>query len=186
MVTKTDFSSIEVMARLTDTKIEAREICEKWLLLTYDLPNTEEGNKARAAFLAQARLYGATKHTDSVYLMPWTKKAEMLALDLAKKGEVCVWTSQTTDKTEAERVTRRYDEGLEPVLDKISDRLDKIAGHLFNEHYKTAYRMLDKTGTMLEHIEQAIIRRGSAQLYLLVTVLQRRFASLYGKGGGGL
>ncbi len=50
------FSSLEVMARLTDSKIDAREICEKWLLITYDIPKTDEGDKARREFLNNAAL----------------------------------------------------------------------------------------------------------------------------------
>ena len=175
-----ELTSLEVMARLTDTKIDVREICDKWLLLTYDLPNTEAGNKARAGFLAQAKSYGATKHTESVYLMPHTKQAEMLALELAKIGDVEIWHSTIEDPARAEEVTKSYDEGLQPLLDEISERLDKVAGHFEVDHNKRAISMLNKTADKLDAVEQAIIRRGSAQLYLVALVLRRRFKSLGG------
>jgi len=35
---ETVFGTLEVLARLTDTKIETRDIVDKWLLLTYDSP----------------------------------------------------------------------------------------------------------------------------------------------------
>ncbi len=85
-----DFASLEVLARMTDTHIEAREICDRWLLLTYDIPKNTAGNKARHEFLKKARELGATRHTDSTYLMPWTPDAEMLALEVARTGKACV------------------------------------------------------------------------------------------------
>jgi len=38
--------------------------------------------------------------------------------------------------------------------------------------------MMDKTERMINNMEQAIIRRGSAQLYILLTLLKRRFEVL--------
>ena len=173
-----DFSSIEVMARLADISIEAREICDKWLLLTYDIPNNETGNRARRRFLQDAREIGATWHTDSVYLMPWTQDAEALALRVAAAGKACVWTSKTTDATMAKEITRNYDKGLEPVLDEIGERIDRAEEHVINHRIKTARKMMDKTETMLDAIDRAIIRRGSAELYILVTLLRQRFNSI--------
>ena len=179
-----DFSSIEVLARMTDTKIEAREICDRWLLITYDIPNTEAGNKARRDFLSEARLIGASRYTDSVYLMPWTKHAEILALGLARAGEVCVWTSQTTDNVKAAEITKNYDKGLEPQLDEISERIDKIEYNVNHDRMKRANKMLYKTDQMLENMEQAIIRRGSAQLYVLLTILKQRFQIVARRASG--
>jgi len=173
-------TSLEVMARLTGTKIKFREVVTKFLLLTYDLPNTDAGNKARSGFLAQAKSYGATKHTESVYLMPHTKQAEMLALELAKVGDVEIWYSTIEDPVRAEEVTKSYDEGLQPMLDEVSERLDKVAGHFKVDHNQRAINMLNKTAAKLDAIEQAIIRRGSAQLYLIVLALRLRFKSLGG------
>lgn len=173
-----DFSSIEVMARLADVEIDAREICEKWLLITYDIPHTENGDKARREFLLNARMIGATRHTDSVYLMPWTPAAEAIALELAKFGEVCVWTSQTTDEKKAQEITKNYDAGLQPQLDVISERLDKINENINLERLGRAAKMAEKTEEMLKNMEQAILRRGSAQLYIFLTILKQRFSEL--------
>lgn len=172
-----DFSdATAVMARLTDTPLpDVREICDKWILLTYDLPHNENGDRARREFLVNARMIGATRNTDSVYLMPWTKQAEMLALQLARVGEVCVWTSETTDENKAAEITRSYDTGLKPQLKEISERVDKIAYHLDNNHQKRANKMIEKTEKLLNAIEQAIIRRGSAELYLMLMVIKKRF-----------
>ncbi len=175
-----DFSTIETYAKLTETNIQTREICDKWLLLTYDLPHNEKGDAARRRFLVKAHEVGAVQHTASVYLMPWTPAAETLALELARVelGKVCVWSSQTTDKTKAEEITKNYDKGLAPVLYEIGDRLDKIAGHLEANRLKRAMKMMEKTGKMLAAIRQAIIARGSAQLYILLTLIERRAEQL--------
>ncbi len=39
--------SLEVLARLTDTPIEVKDIVNSWLLITYDLPHTEAGKECR-------------------------------------------------------------------------------------------------------------------------------------------
>lgn len=170
-----DFSRLEVMARMTDVNIETRELVDKWLLITYDIPVSEAGNKARAEFLTNARLIGATRHTDSVYLMPWTKNAEVLALHLAQAGEVCIWTSQTTDESKAREITESYDKSLQPQLNEISERIDRITEHINKNRLKRAHKMADKTDRMIDSMEQAIIRRGSAQLYVLLTLIKERF-----------
>lgn len=179
-----DFSSIEVMARLTDVKIETRELVDRWLLITYDLPHNEAGDRARREFLDQARRIGATHHTDSVYLLPWTTYAEQLALQLATRGEVCVWTSQTTNEAKAKEITASYDAGLAPQVDEISERLDKISEHLSAKHFKRADQMLEKTVEMVDALEDAILRRGSAELFISLQLLRRRMKAIVTRQGG--
>jgi len=175
-----DFTTLETMARLTDTKIVATELIEKWLLITYDIPHTEEGDRARREFLDNARLIGATKHTESVYLMPWTGEAEILALNLSgtKGGRVCLWTSQPTDTELAEDITKAYDASLRPQINEIGVRLDKIVAHQDAGHELRAEQMLIKTKLMLDGMEKAVVRRGSAQLYVLITLLKRRLEAV--------
>jgi len=172
---KDEFAGLEVLARMKGVNIETKEICDKWLLITYDIPCTEAGNKARNNFLAQARMLGASKHTDSVYLLPWTKSAEALALQVAQAGEIIVWTANATDQSKAAEITKIYDDGIRPQIDQIAERLDKIEEHASKKRKKRALKMMDKTEIMLNSLEQAIIRRGSAQLYIMITVLRQRF-----------
>ncbi len=75
MAKASPFTEIEMLARLSDTKIKCRDIVDRWLLLTYDIPHNEKGDKARREFLNAATLVGATQHTESVYLLPWTPAA---------------------------------------------------------------------------------------------------------------
>lgn len=167
--------SLEVMARLMDSPIEVRDIVDKFLLITYDIPHTPEGDVARRVFLNEAKMIGATRHTDSTYIMPWTKHAEILALRLGRAGEVCVWTSNTTDEVKAEEITQNYDRDLKPQIESITERVDKIAWHFEKGHSKTAFKMVEKTERMIDNMEQAIVRRGSAQLYVLLGLVKERF-----------
>lgn len=177
-----DKSSLEVMARLTGTPINVKDIVEDWILITYDLPHTEEGDKARREFLLSARSIGASRHTDSVYLLPRNPQAEVLALELSrvKNGEVVIWYSEPADKTLLKELTETYDKGLEPILDEISERLDKTEEHLALEHYKRAEKMRGKTVQMLQDMTDAVFRRGSEYLYLKLLVLKRRFEAMGG------
>lgn len=169
-----DFSSIEVMSRMSGIPLEAREIVDQWLLFTYDIPKSEAGDKARRKFLDRARAIGATQHTASVYLMPWTQEAEVLAFEVAAVGRACVWTSKPTDAEQAEVLTESYDGNLEKLLDVISTRLDKIQKHWENEHYKRATKMAEKTKDKLDGLLEAVQRRGSEDLATYAMILLRR------------
>jgi hypothetical protein len=174
---KVDFSTLEVLARMTDTKIEAREIVDKWLLMTYDIPVTEEGNKARYQFYLKARHLGATQHTESCYLMPWVPEAELMALDLAKIGKVIVWTAAVTTEAQAAEITQRYDRALMPVLKEISSRIDRITNLIEKEKTGLAQKMVEKTEIMIKDMEQAILRRGSASMLIYLLTIKQRFDS---------
>lgn len=172
--------SMEVLARLTGTEINVREMVDAWLMVTYDLPHNKEGDKARRKFLAEATAIGASRHTDSVYLMPWTPSAEALALQLSRVtgGDVVVWTSKTTDPEQAKEITESYDASLRPQLDEISERIDRIYEYENKRQFKRAAKMMPKTEKMLAQMEQAILRRGSASLYILMQIIQQRFGKL--------
>ena len=171
--------SLEVMARITDSRIQVRDVVDKWMLLTYDLPNTEAGNKARVQFLAIASAIGAIQHTESVYLMPWSPEAEHLALSLAKTegGDVVVW-SQATPLNRQEEITASYDAALRPQLKEISVRLDKMDGYRFTNHLKRFQQMVPKTERLLANAEAAIERRGAEVLVVWLEILKGRYAQI--------
>ncbi len=180
---KTDdrLAELEVMSRLLGTAIQTREICDKWLLITYDIPTTKVGNQTRNKFLKEAAQVGATQFTESVYLLPYTPEAELLALEVARVGKAVVWTSQPTNESLAREVTQVYDRGLKPLLDKVIERIDKIAAQIDARHYKMAEKMTEKTERMINSLEQAIIRRGSAELYITLQTVKLRLNSLFGR-----
>ena len=184
MTTDNDKSSMEVMARLTGVKIELREVVDNWLLLTYDMLHSEEGDKARSEFLTDAREIGAAQQTESVYLIPWSPEAELLALNLSrqvqdmKRGRVIIWTAKPTDKDLLKGITETYDAGLGPALDDVSERLDRIEEHLTNNRNLRAEGMLKKTKFMLDNLEASILRRGSANLFIRLQLLQRRYKNV--------
>jgi hypothetical protein len=171
--------SLEVMARITDNKIQVREVVDKWMLITYDLPNTEIGVKARSLFLKQAQSIGALQHTESVYLMPWSIEAEQLALHLAKTagGEVVVW-SQAEPVNHKEDITASYDRALRPLMQQITARLDKMDGYKFANRRKSVLRMAPKTERLLANAEAAITRRGSEVLAVWLELLKQRYAQV--------
>ncbi len=169
-----DKSSMEVMARMSGIKLEAREIVTDWLLLTYDIPKSEAGDRARRKFLDRARLIGATQHTASVYLMPWTQEAEVLAFEVAEVGQACVWTSKPTDTAKAEELTGAYDRELEKFLDAVAVRLDKIQVHWELEHHKRVEQMAEKTKEKLDGLIEAVQRRGSKDLATYAQILLLR------------
>lgn len=169
---------LEVLARMTDSKIEIKDVIPEWLLLTYDLPHTDAGDQARAKFLKAAAAIGAVRHTDSVYLMPWSAEAESLALDLAKTegGEVIVW-SKAKPLTHEEQVLQGYDDALKPHIKEFSDRLNKMEGYLIKDNGIFA-RMVPKTTKMLDNLDAAILRRGNEVFALWFEILKERFRNM--------
>lgn len=171
--------TLETMARMTDSKIKVQDVVDKWLLLTYDLPHSEEGDKARALFLARAAAIGATRHTDSVYLLPWSPEAEALALSISKVegGQVIAW-AKAEPLMNKEEITQNYDNGLKPLLKEISVRLDKMDAYSFNNSQKRVIQMTPKTERLLDNAEAAIIRRGNDVLFMWLEILKTRFAQI--------
>jgi hypothetical protein len=172
---------MEVLARMTDSKIKLRSIIDKWLLITYDLPNNEAGDKARAEFLIKASAVGATRHTDSVYLMPWSPEAETLALELAKTegGEVIAW-AQAEPLNHKEDITAGYDAALKPIMKEISARLDKMMSYRHDNHQKRVIQMIPKTERLLQNAEAAVTRRGSEVLAIWLELLKQRYQQTVG------
>jgi len=71
------FASLKLMATLSGVEARVREHISDWILVTYDLPTTEEGNKARAKFLDDIRYIGGVMHSESCYLMPSSPESEL-------------------------------------------------------------------------------------------------------------
>ena len=115
---------LETAAVLSGVELHHKEIMTKFLLLTYDMPHTEAGDKARREFLLNARALGAHQHTESVYLLPYSAEAGEAILNLTKAGKVFVWTSETANPAQAAEVTRNYDVELKDSLKKLSGRVE--------------------------------------------------------------
>lgn len=172
--------TLEAMKRFTDNPVKIKKVIDKWLLLTYDLPHTPEGDKARAEFLARANAIGATRHTDSVYLMPWSPAAEKIALDLAKTegSDVIVW-SQAQPLDRADEITNNYDNALKPKLREISERLDRMSQYMIKNQQGRMLQMVKKTQRLLQEAEATIKRReGHQYLQMWVEILKTRAAQM--------
>ena len=174
-----ELAGLEVLARMTDSKIKIQEVVPSWLLVTYDIPHNEAGDKARSVFLQEASAIGAIRHTDSVYLMPDSPEARTLALRLAKTegGEVWVWGSAES-LNHQEDATVRYDKAFKPMLKEISERLDKMGAYQYTCHQKRVLQMLPRTEKLLADVEGAVSRRGSEVYAVWLELLKGRFAQI--------
>jgi len=151
----------KVMLDTLTREVNIRPIVYDWILLTYDLPVAER--KTRYNFLKEARLIGAVRHTQSVYLMPYTETAMSLAEEVAGRGKAYVWVSQV-DEAKASLLTAIYDRGMEGKFSEIERRLKRIAQHITNHRRGVARRMIATTGQRLRLLEATLKRRGSPLL----------------------
>lgn len=170
--------TLEVTAKLSGVPVKTREICDTFLLLTYDIPHNEQGDRMRRKFLSRARMIGATQHTASVYFMPWTPEAEDLALEIATVGEAVVWTSKPTQQSEAAALTRDYDRNLKDLIDKMSERIDNIESHWSAGHEKRSRNMADKSLDKMQGLLDAAERRGDQSLIIYAQIQMRRLRLL--------
>jgi len=173
-------ASLKAMSAFANVDVQVRELVDKWILLTYDLPVTKEGNDARYKFLASARRVGAIKHTNSVYLMPWTPQAELAALEVAAIGDAFLWISEVKEDRVA-KLTRDYDRKSRVIFDKVEERLTRIENHITVGHIKRAANMLHRTGPMVESLIKIASQRGNLDLYERAGKLKQKFDLLYTK-----
>lgn len=160
MATKEKRAALEVMAALIGTEVNVKEVEDDWLVISYDLPVTAEGDKTRRDFLAEARIYGAVQLNESVYIMPWTDYANSLALKLAQAGKAMFFYSQPGLPEWNKALTSQYDASLVAEVSRLTERVGRIVGHCADGRYKVAARMREKTIPILDGLSQAVLQRG--------------------------
>ena len=164
--------------------IQERELVKDWLLITYDLPVTEEGNKARGHFLQTAPRLGAMMHTRSVYFMPQTQLSELAALELSKieHAKVFVWTS-SMDDLKAKELTELYDSRIRDEITTIEERIKNARKHVAKEQWGMAGRMMPNTIEAFNTTLYTAIQRGSREIIDELTKLRQEIAALHGEIG---
>lgn len=155
---------LETLAVLFDRDIEIKSIMTDFMLITYDIPSSKEGMKARADFLRTARRFGVVQHTESVYYAPWTTEANVAVTKLAGKGKVYVWRASVTDETQARYLTKVYDLTLMKWIEGISERLMRMREHVSAAHAGRAKKMLKVTAALVDGLNEAVTTRNDENL----------------------
>lgn len=152
--------TLDVFCKITDIPVEIKEFHDSWLLLTYDLPNTPEGIKARSNFLNKARWLGAVQFNESVYMVPWTPAANVVITQLAgtNGSDIAVFKTNVEDKTQAVMMSDKYDTTVLKTIDSLLPRIEKILDHARNERYGRVKQMAKTTW---EQINSLIIMAAS-------------------------
>jgi len=146
-------------------ELEVKEVLEKFALITYDIPATKEGAKARAEFLEKAKFQGAIMHTESVYLAPWSIVNDLGVLKAAGIGKIRIFVSVPMEKDDCREITREYDKKIAEVFKEAEDRFEKIAKHVEDQQYGLAHKMMPKTSDWINALKKAAIARGSQYLF---------------------
>ena len=168
-------AELETTAVLSGRQVDAKTICEKWILVTYDLPHTEAGDKARREFLEQLKKLGGCQHTESVYLLPYTAAAGEACLELAKIGKLVVWSASPTDLKMAEEITRNYDVELKKMLAELSRRVDRMIELRLEDKLGIRNKMVDKTDEMIRFLGEAVLRREALDLAIIYQAIVKRY-----------
>lgn len=174
----TALARAQVLAELSNVKISIRDIVKEWILVVYDLPSTDEGNRQRQKFLKLAPKIGAVMHTKSVYLMPLTNATQAAAVELSRVGNVYIFISQANSKEESERLTSIYDTKMMKDINTIFNRLQKVDKHIADDRRGLAARMLRKTVDLFNISVYSIAQRGNSQLINKLEVLRNDISTL--------
>ena len=140
MTSGEQLDDLKAVSNFFGNPVNAREIVEDWLLITYDMPSTEAGDRARREFLHQARAVGAIPHTESVYLMPWTTSANIVAVKLASVGKVYLWYTHS-ERGMSQDLTVLYDKHVWEWIEDVEGRIERIGAHVDAGKLKLAGRM---------------------------------------------
>lgn len=163
----------KMIAKMEGIEFKERELVEDWILITYDLPATPEGNQARLLFLKKAPKIGAVMHTRSVYLMPLTVETEMASLELLKVGNVFVWTSKVSGEN-GKKLNEIYDKKLFEDISSLKKRMEKINNYILNGRNGFANRMLKKSIELFNQILFAVVQRGNKKFYDELTTIKNQ------------
>ena len=173
---ETKLVALQMLAKISELPLSVKQFHSDWILLTYDLPNTKEGTKARYAFLNRARYLGAMMHTESVYLMPHTDAANAAAIVLAEAGDVYLWYTKAGSEAQSVSLTNNYDQRLAAEIAKVKERVSRISYHSHEGHDRQVRRMARGTWTMIDGLSKAVVSRGSTelaeQLFNIITALK--------------
>jgi hypothetical protein len=181
-MTKQDeqFASLKLMAALSGVEAQVKEVLHDFILITYDLPTTEEGNKARTKFLDTIRYIGGAMHSESCYLLPASPESELAAIEIAEKTPSCyIWFSHIKDEDKARELTEEYDQAVrDDILKELNERITKMEKHAEEGKEAVVNRMRKKTQKMLVDAAGIAARRGSEELAQQVEKLKTRYEEI--------
>lgn len=157
-----NLKTAETIARLRDVTINERELVDDVILITYDIPVTEEGKEARSKFLNTAPRIGAVMHSRSVYLMPNTNQAQAAAVDLSATvgGQVYIWTSKISGER-AQMITALFDKDINTRIEHLNDRIQKEEQFVLNSKFGMADRMHKKSANLYRQLLFTVAQRGA-------------------------
>lgn len=164
-------SEIKLAGKLSGVDIKVRDICHDWILVTFDIPKNEQGDKIRQKFYNVARRLGAVMHTESCYLLPWCPETGDVLIDIASIGNCFVWLSTISDEEKAKEVTDQYDAGISEYIKEVKERINKMDEHLANNEVHLYNKMLKKTVRLITQLQDVARRRGSQKLIEIVDEL---------------
>lgn len=169
---------IKLVSQLSGVNVKVRDICHDWILITFDIPKTKEGDKIRQKFYKVASRIGAIIHTESCYLLPWCPETEDVIIDISSIGNCFVWLSTIKDDGMAKEITLQYDSGVYEYVKVIEERIKKMEGHLQSNRYNHFTKMLPKTHKLIAQLNKIATARGSVELLHKSTELLHKVDNL--------
>ena len=134
------------------TEAAVKEIVQDFVLITYDIP--QKAAALRRHFLKAAHEVGAVCHTASVYLMPYSDKAQALANELESAGHAVIWRAHQPDQVTAGEIMAKYETAVKIRCQLIEQRLALANEHIAAGRLKLAQNMGIKTGKLLMQLAQ--------------------------------
>jgi hypothetical protein len=100
---------------------EVKEVEENWILITYDIPRTEE--TIRKSVLRRLHRLGALQFTESVYYLPYSREGIVAAREVCKgAGSVFAWYSKIEGE-QARELTAKYVLDITSAIENLETKV---------------------------------------------------------------
>lgn len=151
--------------------LKEKEIVDKYILITYDLPYDRPD--IRAHFIREATRRGFVLQSESCYFGPLTPAMKLLAEELATVGEVYLWYATLPRENQAKAMTAKYDTQIHKHLEDIKERLNRMMDYRTKNKEPMVEKMKPLTDSLISSVETAIKERGNLKLLAELTELKR-------------
>ena len=133
-------------------KAETKELILDFVLIMYDIPATEK--QLRRQFIKSALEMGAEQYTESVYLLPFSEKALVMANELESAGHAVVFSAHQHNMATAVEINVKYAEGIKNRCEAIEQRLVIVQEYIKKGWLRRAQKMGIKTGELLTELHK--------------------------------
>ena len=158
-------TALEYLCDVLRIPVQIKTLHTDWALLTYDIPNTEEGNRVRSKFLRKSKMMGAVQHNESVYMMPHTDLTNALVMEMASIDDSRIVVFYTTvGESHAVTLSDKYYTTLQKYMRELEKRVNKMEKYMNEDKMGLVEKMTQKTWEYINGLTISVAAYGDEVL----------------------